>query len=170
MNYLAVGYLSDVDTNEEMTSGQPMEKSALLGISAGALGTAGWALAKYALLGTALGAGSKVAAPALERGYRSVAGPSEEHKAKMDMLKARQKGYQEQSRLPYTLGGAGIGGTLGYGLSGGSGWGTGLGALAGGYLGREHGKDIYNWAKNRLGGASTSGSDSDYDKLEDYGE
>lgn len=140
MNLIAVGRLSSLVEGQTKEAG--MRKEALGGLGAAA------AIAGLAL---AYPTSRYVISPAFNWAKRNTVGLSPQAKARRKMMRARTQGYREMGKLPYTLGGAGIGGALGYGLSGGSGWGTSLGALGGGYLGRRYGKGIYDWIKSQWG-------------------
>lgn len=109
-----------------------------------AIGLTTLALAAGAL--ALLSGGAKAwGGPAFGWGKRKIFGRSDKAQARLDALRSKQRGYQTVNNLPYTLGGAGIGATLG-GLAGG-GWGTALGALGGGYVGHRWGKDLMDQAR-----------------------
>lgn len=107
-------------------------------------------LGAIALLALATGTGGAigedVVGPAMSWLKRKAVGRSDLEKARSNMWNAQTKANLTMRRMPYMIGGAGLGGALGGALTG-SGWGTALGALGGGYLGHRWGDDISRYAR-----------------------
>lgn len=150
MNLIVVGAQVKRAKQDLEKSGSMQKESALIG---GTLAAAAIPALKALGLGAAMGAGWKYGGDALDWGYRSILGPTDEYKSKQRLLNSRRRANRRIQRLPGMAGGAGLGALAGNLLTGGSGWGTALGGTAGGYLGYNYGNEIYDAVSNWMEGS-----------------
>lgn len=126
MNLIILG-----DQAEALQKEGAMEKEGGFGVSAATLAAI--------MLMTSFG--KEIGGPAAGWLKRKTIGPSDQYKAKMDMMKSKKRSYDRMAQMPYLAGGAGVGALAGNLLTGGSGWGTAAGGTVGGTIG-------YNWGEN----------------------